>query len=117
MLFADALAAVGLADREGVYWAGRATLVRRPEDIDEYDRGFDALFGTLSGPVGLHSEVLVEEVVVAFDLPAATEPSTPIRTRSNPTSRSSRCATARPRCCATATSRPTARPSTTKLAG
>ena len=27
-------------DRTGVYWAGRATLVRRPEDIATYDRVF-----------------------------------------------------------------------------
>lgn len=69
LLFARALATVGLADRAGVYWAGRATLVRRPEDVDDYDRGFDALFGSLSGPVGLHAEVRAEEIVVAYDLP------------------------------------------------
>jgi len=38
--FADALAAVGLERRAGVYWAGRATLVRSPEDRDAYDRAF-----------------------------------------------------------------------------
>jgi uncharacterized protein with von Willebrand factor type A (vWA) domain len=43
--FARALAAVGVDDPERVYWAGRATLVRRPEDIEEYERCFDALFG------------------------------------------------------------------------
>jgi len=40
--FADALAAVGVVRRDGVYWAGRATLVRRPEDTDLYDRAFRA---------------------------------------------------------------------------
>ena len=38
--FMSALGHTGLADRDGVYWAGRATLVRRPEDIDVYDRAF-----------------------------------------------------------------------------
>jgi uncharacterized protein len=38
--FAEALAATGLEDRERVYWAGRATLVRRPEDLALYDRAF-----------------------------------------------------------------------------
>ena len=38
--FAQALAAVGLERRDGVYWAGRATLVRRPEDVGAYDRAF-----------------------------------------------------------------------------
>lgn len=69
LLFANALGAVGLAERAGVYWAGRATLLRRPEDIDDYERAFDAMFGTLAGPAALHAEVLAEEVVVAFDLP------------------------------------------------
>jgi uncharacterized protein with von Willebrand factor type A (vWA) domain len=43
--FAEALAVVGL-DRPGsVYWAGRATLVRRPEDVGTYDAAFAAFFG------------------------------------------------------------------------
>ena len=43
--FARALAAVGVGEPDRVYWAGRATLVRRPEDIDDYERCFDTLFG------------------------------------------------------------------------
>lgn len=42
--YAEALAAVGLAERGPVYWAGRATLVRRPEDVDAYDRAFKAFW-------------------------------------------------------------------------
>ncbi|HZU74235.1 MAG TPA: VWA domain-containing protein [Acidimicrobiales bacterium] len=38
--FARALGAVGLERRSAVYWAGRATLVRRPEDVAAYDRAF-----------------------------------------------------------------------------
>ncbi|MGH9134584.1 MAG: vWA domain-containing protein, partial [Ilumatobacteraceae bacterium] len=38
--FAEALAATGVDDRDTTYWAGRATLVRRPEDHDTYDRAF-----------------------------------------------------------------------------
>ena len=38
--FAEALASVGLDEEKGVYWAGRATLVRRPEDVAAYDRVF-----------------------------------------------------------------------------
>jgi uncharacterized protein with von Willebrand factor type A (vWA) domain len=40
--FAEALAAVGIERRDSVYWAGQATLVRRPEDIETYDRAFAA---------------------------------------------------------------------------
>ena len=42
--YAQALTAVG-ASPAGTYWAGRATLVRRPEDIAAYDRAFGAVFG------------------------------------------------------------------------
>ena len=42
--FAEALGLVGVARRDPVYWAGRATLVRRPEDVPAYDRGFDAFW-------------------------------------------------------------------------
>jgi uncharacterized protein len=40
VLFAQGLARVGLDDRNRVYWTGRATLVRRSEDLDAYDRVF-----------------------------------------------------------------------------
>jgi uncharacterized protein with von Willebrand factor type A (vWA) domain len=49
ILLGRALAEVGLDDRAAVYWAGRATLVRRPEDIAAYDRAFEAFW---SGAVG-----------------------------------------------------------------
>jgi hypothetical protein len=45
VVYAEALAAVGLDRAGGVYWAGRATLVRRPEDITAYDQAFAAFFG------------------------------------------------------------------------
>ncbi len=48
--YARALGAVGLADPSAVYWAGRATLVRRPEDLEAYDRCFAAWWGGLSVP-------------------------------------------------------------------
>jgi uncharacterized protein with von Willebrand factor type A (vWA) domain len=42
--FARALAAVGLARRAPVYWAGRATLVTHRADVAAYDRAFDAFW-------------------------------------------------------------------------
>ena len=42
LVFAEALGAVGAGSRDAVYWAGRATLVRRPEDVELYDRAFAA---------------------------------------------------------------------------
>jgi uncharacterized protein with von Willebrand factor type A (vWA) domain len=38
--FTAALGAVGLDRRTPVYWAGRATLVRKPEDVAAYDGAF-----------------------------------------------------------------------------
>jgi uncharacterized protein len=48
--FAKALAAVGVERPDRVYWAGRATLVRRPEDTAAYDRAFVAFFGGSAAP-------------------------------------------------------------------
>ncbi len=64
--FAAALGAVGLDDRSGVYWAGRTTLVRRPEDIPPYDRAF-AVFWDLR--VGAAEDETVEplKVTIATD--------------------------------------------------
>jgi uncharacterized protein with von Willebrand factor type A (vWA) domain len=42
--FAEALTVMGIDDRDSAYWSGRATLVRRPEDIDVYDRAFAVFF-------------------------------------------------------------------------
>ncbi len=41
----QALGAVGLEQRSSVYWAGRATLVAEPDDIEIYDKIFDAYYG------------------------------------------------------------------------
>ena len=44
LMFVDALGRVGVADRDAVYWAGRATLVQRPEDIGLFDRAFSVFW-------------------------------------------------------------------------
>jgi len=40
LTFTDALGAVGVTERDPVYWAGRAALVHRPEDIALFDKTF-----------------------------------------------------------------------------
>ncbi len=42
--FAEAAARVGFASRERLYWAARATLVHRPEDVGAFDAAFDAFW-------------------------------------------------------------------------
>lgn len=65
--FADALARTGLADREHTYWAGRATLVRRPEDHLVYDRAF-AIFWEHVEASGLpHPDEEPATVTLAID--------------------------------------------------
>jgi len=49
LAFVDALGQVGLDQRDNVYWAGRATLVRRPEDFDLYDRSFSVFWLAAAG--------------------------------------------------------------------
>jgi uncharacterized protein len=69
--FVQALGAVGIDDRSAVYWSGRATLVRRPEDRPAYEQAFGAFW--------LQRELLrttreVEPVVLAVDDPPEDEP-------------------------------------------
>src|SRR5690349_5453329 len=52
LAYADALAAVGVRDRSSVYWAGRATLVRQPEDVATYDRAFAVFWEQVSSEPG-----------------------------------------------------------------
>ncbi|MBI2710005.1 MAG: VWA domain-containing protein [Actinobacteria bacterium] len=49
--FTEAVALVGAERRAGVYWAGRATLVRRPEDLARYDAAFAAFFDAKAATV------------------------------------------------------------------
>jgi uncharacterized protein with von Willebrand factor type A (vWA) domain len=49
--FAEALGAVGLERRDDVYWAGRSTLVQRPEDHDLYERAFRVFWDGATGSV------------------------------------------------------------------
>lgn len=42
--FSEALDAVGLGDRDVTFWTGRATLIRRPEDHEVYERAFKVFF-------------------------------------------------------------------------
>ncbi len=40
LTFARAVAAIGLTDRESLYWAGRTTMIGRKEDFAAYDEAF-----------------------------------------------------------------------------
>jgi uncharacterized protein with von Willebrand factor type A (vWA) domain len=65
--YAAALAEVGMGARSPVYWAGRATLVRRPEDIPAYDRAFAAVYEALTAADGSEEDPAVESITVLVD--------------------------------------------------
>jgi len=65
--FSEALAATGLGHRDTTYWAGRATLVRRPEDHDLYDRAFKVFWDHASATVELVLDDEPPRVTLALD--------------------------------------------------
>ena len=70
--YVEALGAVDMEQRASVYWAGRATLVRRPEDHATYDRAF-AAFWSGSVDATLAPPYHEEHISLALDdLPNAT---------------------------------------------
>ncbi len=64
LTFVRAVAAMGLTDRESLYWAGRASLIARRDDQEAYDEVFDAWYRSL-GATG--------ELQIELTLPAPAE--------------------------------------------
>lgn len=56
-LFVRAVAVAGAETRAGVYWSGRATMVRRPDDIAVYDAVFASYFRSAE-PQGMTASLL-----------------------------------------------------------
>jgi hypothetical protein len=62
-----AVSALDAGCREDVYWAGRLTTCSRPEDLERYDRVFDAFFSGAKAPPGArrrHSVTVLRPVAV-----------------------------------------------------
>jgi uncharacterized protein with von Willebrand factor type A (vWA) domain len=58
-VFAQAVAAVGVTDVRRVYWAGRATLVTRREDVAAFDRIFAEVWqGRTPAPTAVRTETV-----------------------------------------------------------
>jgi uncharacterized protein with von Willebrand factor type A (vWA) domain len=47
LTFCRAVSALGLADRETLYWSGRVSMVARREDLEVYDEAFDEWYRSL----------------------------------------------------------------------
>lgn len=65
MLFAEAIEAVGVDNPAGVYWAGRSTLVHRPEDVATFNGVYVAYWGGL--PSGLVWRPPQDEVAITME--------------------------------------------------
>src|SRR5260370_1125251 len=68
-LYAEALGVVGVDSRDGVYWAGRATLVSRPGDIAAYAGACDQFW--LGGPPPVRHLVAAPPAAVELPSPDA----------------------------------------------
>ena len=65
LTFINALSLVGIEDRNSVYWAGRTTLVRRPEDSAMFDKAFNVFWEHRESVVADDEEQL--KVTLALD--------------------------------------------------
>jgi uncharacterized protein len=74
LTYCSATATLDPADLLDVYWAGRATLVSRPDDIPGYDETFRRYFlaetGPAAGLLALRASAATEADAAAFVLPA-----------------------------------------------
>jgi uncharacterized protein with von Willebrand factor type A (vWA) domain len=75
--FAEAIACTGIDERDTTYWAGRATLVRRPEDHELYDWAFAAFWEhALAVGSALDDEPVQQVTLVIDDEPGGPQPET-----------------------------------------
>lgn len=65
--FAEALCATGMNDRRSVYWSGRATLARRPEDIALFDRAFAVFFDHRAANATDDDDTTPQSITIAVD--------------------------------------------------
>src|ERR1700681_2311651 len=72
--YVHALGVMGVRRTDDVYWAGRATLLRRPEDIEAYDRVFSAYWSDVEASRREHADVsVITKVQLAHDDGGAAE--------------------------------------------
>jgi hypothetical protein len=67
LTFTEALGALGIDQRDSVYWAGRATLVRRPEDLPLFDRAFAVFWEARTGHSTEEAESEPQHISIEMD--------------------------------------------------
>jgi uncharacterized protein len=69
LAFREALTALGVDDRDHVYWAGRSTLIHRPEDHDLYDKAFAVFWEQRNSATADESTPEPLRITIATDAP------------------------------------------------
>jgi uncharacterized protein with von Willebrand factor type A (vWA) domain len=67
LAFSEALGVVGVESRDEVYWAGRSTLVRNPEDVGLFDRAFRVFWEHAEPASAVGEEPEPEAITLAVD--------------------------------------------------
>lgn len=67
LTFVESLDKVGIDDRDNVYWAGRASLLRRPEDIPLFDKAFAVFWERRTSPHVLEIDETMRITVLLDD--------------------------------------------------
>ena len=57
LTFARAVSALGLTDRDSLYWAGRTSMIARRDDLEAYDAAFDDWYRSLRSTEDLRVEL------------------------------------------------------------
>lgn len=71
VVYARALSELGLRERRGVYWAGRATLLTRPEERALYDRIFHAFWDGTGDAEEIAARTVAQIALALDDAPDA----------------------------------------------
>lgn len=67
LTFCRAVEALGLVDREALYWSGRVSMVARKEDLEVFDEAFDEWYRSLGMGAGTPAFHLVVPDVTALE--------------------------------------------------
>ena len=59
LTFCRAVAALGLVDRDALYWAGRTSMIARKEDLETYDESFDEWYRSMGTGGELRIELAI----------------------------------------------------------
>jgi hypothetical protein len=67
LTFVRAVAALGLTDRDSLYWAGRTTMIARHDDLETYEAAFDEWYRSLRSTDDLRVELSLPSAEPEFD--------------------------------------------------